>query len=382
MTTRDLLHAPAARSLLAGGGALAVLAAVTLAPGDVRPAEVPVLALEAREPAPAVHAVVYEVALEDEVEAPEAPDPMDPRDSIRAMASIEDPADFTFVVEIGGTTYIRIGDFAGDADRDDAVLVGDDLVHAAIAPISASALPEELRPWSGRRVLVDGTCAATVIGFAEIGRVSGDAGLASSDEDRATARWTVETAFSSGSTMIAAELDGDCTGSWARAADRPAAGRAIAVTDAGLEGAARGTFLASHAAGIAAGWREAAQCGNWIEPALAGDWRDHVTGEARIVQHSITGARWAYGPARKPGGCGDHEVNVAALYQVAADGALTEVETDDFPGRELAALVDLNRDGWFERLVVHTDPADHSLVGPADSTELASIGVPFHGCGC
>ncbi len=343
-----------------------MLAAVTLAPDEIRPAEVPAIAIEASEPA----AAVYEAAFEDEVEEPEAVDPLD---SIEAMDPIEDPADFTFTVEIGGTVYLRIGDAVVDGDRDSAVLVRDDFVTSAIAPLSASALPEELRRWKGRRVLVNGTCEARVVAFAEIGRTSGDAYLASPDEDRAGATWTVETVFSSGSTMIAGELDRDCTGSWARAADRPAVGRAIAVDDIRLERAARRAFLASYADAIAAGWREAAQDGNW---------RDHVALEARIVKHSITGARWAYVHALKPGGCGDHEVNVAATYQIADDGSLTEIETGELPGRELADLADLNGDGWFERLVIHEDGSDRSLVGPADSTPLAEIDVPLHGCGC
>jgi len=369
MTVRDLLLAPAARSLLAGGGVLAVLAAVTLLPEAPRRVEVPALALEAREPAAAVH----EVALEEEAPEPEAAEPLASIRPSRTMDAIEDPADFTFAVEIGGTTYIRLGDLAVDADRDRAELVQDDYVTSAIAPISAGALPEELRPWRGRRVLVNGTCAARVVGFAEIGRVSGDPYVVSPDEDRAGARWTVETAFSHGRTMIAGALDRDCRGSWARAADRPAIGRAIAVADARLERAARGAFLAAYADLIAAGWREAGQ---------AGDWRDHVTLEARIVQHSLTGARWAYVHARKSGGCGDHDVNVAATYRAAADGSLTAAETAGFPGSVLEALVDLDGDGWFARLVVHTDPADRSLVGPVDETELAAIDVPFHGCGC
>jgi hypothetical protein len=212
MTVRDLLLAPSARLLLAGGGALAVLAVVTLARDNTRPAEVPTLAIEAREPAAAVH----EVALEDEVEV-EEPEAADPLDSIQAMDSIEDPADFTFAVQIGGTSYIRIArdeDVVVVADRDRAELVHDDFVTSAIAPLPASALPAELRRWRGRRVLVDGTCAATVVAFAEIGRVSGDPHLASPDEDRARVGWTVETAFSSGSTMIAGKLDRPCTGSW------------------------------------------------------------------------------------------------------------------------------------------------------------------------
>jgi len=170
MTVRDLLLAPSARLLLAGGGALTVLAAVTFARDNPRPAEVPTIAIEAREPAAAVH----EVALEDEVEVEvEEPEAVDPLDSIQTMDSIEDPADFTFAVQVGGTSYGRIArdqDVVVDADRDRAEMVRDDYVTSAIAPLPASALPAELRRWRGRRVLVGGTCAATVVAFAEIGR--------------------------------------------------------------------------------------------------------------------------------------------------------------------------------------------------------------------
>ena len=376
MLVRDLLLVPSSRWLFAGGGVLAVLAAVTLARDDAGPTDAPALALEAREPM----AAVREVALEDEVEEPEPePEAADPHASIRPMEPIEDPADFTFVVEIGGTTYIRIArgeDAVIDAERDlaEAKLFQGDVVASAVAPFPASALPEELRRWRGRRVLVNGTCAAKVVAFAEIAQASGDPPSESDDGDPTGARWTVETTFASGRTMIAGALDRRCAGSWARAADRPAVGRAIAVDAPGLRAAARGAFLAStHIAVIEDGWREAKQ---------AGDWRDLATLEVRIVKHSITGARWAYVHARKPGGCGAHDVNVAATYRIADDGALAEIETADFPGHALEALVDLNGDGWFERLVVSEGGADHTLVGPADSEDLASIDVPVRGCGC
>ncbi|HWO25977.1 MAG TPA: hypothetical protein VNO30_44925 [Kofleriaceae bacterium] len=371
MTIRDLLHAPSARTLLVGGGALLALAAVTLAGDADPPAEAPAVALVASEPAAMVHEAA--AAFEDELAEPEAADPLA---SIQPMDEIEDPADFAFVVEVGGTTYIRLSNVVVEADRDEAILVNDDYVTSAVAEIAMDGLPEELVPWKGRRVLVGGTCAATVIGFAEIARVSGDPHVVSdsSDEDRLAMRWTVETAFEHGTTMIAAELDRDCPGAWARAADRPAVGRAIAIDDAALDRAARGAFFASsHADLIADEWRKAEQ---------KGDWRDHVPLDVRVVEHSITGARWVYVHARKRGGCGDHDVNDAVTYQVAPGGALTEIEADGFPASELEALVDLNGDGWFERIVSHWDPSDRSLVGPTDGTTLAEIDVPFHGCGC
>jgi hypothetical protein len=369
MTTRDLLSAPSARSLLVGGGALVALAAVTLAGDAARPVASPVVVLPAREPVAAVREV--EVALEAEPSAPAAPAPLA---ALKPMDLIADPADFAFIVEIGGTTYMSLGDFVVDADRDDAVLVEDDFATSAIAPVSASPLSEELRPWINRRVLVGGTCAATVIGFAEIGQVSGDPYVLSDDPDRASVRWTVESAFAHGNTMIAAELDGDCSGSWARAADRPAVARALAVTDPRLEGAARRAFLASsHADRIASDWRRDGQ---------PGDWRDLVPPQVRVVEHASTGARWIYVHARMPGNCGDYDVNVAAIYRVAADGALTEVETDDFPGNILEELVDLNGDGWFERIVGQRDPVNRTLVAPTDRTTLAALEVPFLGCGC
>jgi hypothetical protein len=376
MTVRDLLSAPSARSLLLGGGALAAVAAVALAPDPARPDEAPALALGAREP-PA--AAVHQVALEDEIAEPT---PIDPLDSLQAMEAIADPADFTFTVYIGGTTYIRIAsdaEVAVTADRDDAVLTNDDGIAVAIAPISAAGLPEELQRWKGRRVLVGGTCAATVIGFAEIGRISGDPRLArdGGDDDHpdpAGATWTAEAAFSHGSTMIAAELDRRCEGSWARAADRPAVGRAIAVADRRLEAAARRAFLASgHASAIAAGWSEAKQ---------EGSWREHATLTASIVEHSITGARWAYVHAYKSGSCGEYGFDDAAIYQIADDGALTEIETRDSSGHDIEELVDLNGDGWFERIVRDEVPGGHSLVGPIDGAALESIHVPFLGCGC
>ena len=211
-----------------------------------------------------------------------------------------------------------------------------------------------------------------MVSFAEIGRVSGDSWAANPDEQPPGTGWTIATAFSYGSTMIAGKLDRRCPGSWARAEDRPPIALATFVDDSRLERAARDAFLASpHAEAIAAGWTEAQQ---------EGDWRDDVAVEAQIVEHPLTGARWAYVHARKPGGCSDHDVNSAATYQISDDGTLTEVETDGFPGDTLADLIDLNGDGWFERVVVHRDASDHSLVGRTGSSPLAKIDVPFHGC--
>jgi hypothetical protein len=177
---------------------------------------VPVFAIDARETAVSVREVA------PEVEAPEAVDPTDPLDTIQPMDAIVDPADFAFVARVGGTAYIELASF-GDAevaaDRTNADLLGDGSVAAVIVPLSADVLPESLRPWKGRRVLVNGTCAATVVGFAEVTRVSGDPRFVLPIEGRPdNPTWTLEAVSSSGSTMIAGELEGDCTGSWARAA--------------------------------------------------------------------------------------------------------------------------------------------------------------------
>jgi hypothetical protein len=369
MTVRDLLLTSSTRSLLAAGGALAVFAAVTLARHEPKPVGIPTIAMTT--PAPTTS---LEVSLEDEVEEPEA---VDPTETVQSMGEIDDPADFAFVVEVGGTTYVRLAaddDLDVEPKHDRAKLVVDDFVTSAIAPVSARDLPAHLRSWKGRKVLVDGTCEAAVVGFVALARVSGDPLYADDGEGDPRQGWTIDTAFSSGRTIIAGRLDGDCIGSWARAADRPEIGRAIAVDDRKLEAATRRAFLASdHAAELTASWREAKQ---------AGDWRDHASLDVRVVKHSITGERWAFVHAHKSGACGEYEVNVAATYQLDETGVPTEVAAGTLPGSTLEALVDLNGDGWFERVVIHEDDSDRSLTGPVDDTALAAIDVPFHGCGC
>lgn len=369
MTVRDLLLTSSTRSVVAAGGALAVLAAVTVARHEPRPQGIPTLAIGA---APAVAA--QHVVFEDEATEPEA---VDPTESIQSMGEIDDPADFAFVVEVGGATYVRLAaddDLGVEPKHDRAKLVVDDYVTSAISPLSPRDLPERLRSWKGRKLLVDGTCEAKVVGFVALARASGDPRYADDAGGDVDQSWTIDNTISSGRTIIAGRLDGDCIGSWARAADRPDVGLAIALDDDKLEAAARHAFFASeHAEEIAADWRKAKQ---------QGDWRDHASLDVRVVKHSVTGERWAFVHARKSGACGEHEINVAVTYQLDEAGLPTEVTAGPLPGSTLEALVDLNGDGWFERVVIHEDDSDRSLTGPIDDAALAAIDVPFHGCGC
>ncbi len=145
-----------------------------------------------------------------------------------------DPRAYGFVVEIGGATYVQLStdDDEVSAPRTGrAHLAHDDGAFDAYASVAASQLPARLHDWIGKRVMVDGTCAANVVGFAKIARLSGDtayAGVSGPDADdpHAPNQWTAATVMEHGATMLAAKLD-RCTGTWARDAALPPAIAAI-----------------------------------------------------------------------------------------------------------------------------------------------------------
>ena len=129
------------------------------------------------------------------------------------------------MVEVGGATYVQLSTDAAEiaAAKSGRVHLAPskDSSHDASATVAASAAARaRLHDWIGKRVMVDGTCTANVVGFAKIARLAGNTGYARMDDSDGT--WTASDVMDHGAAMLAAKLDG-CHGTWARDAALPAA---------------------------------------------------------------------------------------------------------------------------------------------------------------
>ena len=117
----------------------------------------------------------------------DVPSEDEPVEEIRGHEAITDPAEFAMVFDVGGTLYLRLSQEERATARGEALLLENAGVTSVVAPVAASALPAAFRSWVGRSVLVDGTCRARVVGFAEVSRVSGDASDPYSYDEETTA---------------------------------------------------------------------------------------------------------------------------------------------------------------------------------------------------
>jgi hypothetical protein len=228
-------------------------------------------------------------------------------------------------------------------------------------------------------VLVDGTCKARVVGFAEIARASGEApgsdeywSLPEEERPAEPPTWTVEGVMAD-EVMLAAKLDG-CSGTWARSTDYEPAQVARAVTSPDLEADAISDLLAFDD-GIDPVQNE------WKDMGGEGDWRDAVDVDATTFEHPTTGEKWIFASAHKEGHCGEPYVSTMAAYRVDGSGAVQRFTDLQFAGETIKDVVDLDGDGQPE-LVIGTGSS--ATLYDLANKDHASITVPFHsyGCGC
>jgi hypothetical protein len=295
-------------------------------------------------------------------------------EAIRGLAALEDPAELAFVFSVGGESYVRLSSDERALARGSARLIEDDGVYAAVAPVPTDAMPAELRAWAGRSVLVDGVCRASVVGFAEVSRISGEATNPYSDEEEegdAPAEWTLESVIDTG-VVLAAKLD-RCTGSWARSTDYSPAAVAAKIEAPELAAAASKDLLArTDVDSTQEEWRDAGG---------EGDWRDAAEVVTHVHQHPLTGERWVFVQARRYGGCGEPGFDMMAAYRANADGTVRRVADLDFGYDDITGVVDVDGDGQPEL-----------TLGGGNRTELVdlanerhgSISVEYrhYGCGC
>ena len=311
-----------------------------------------------------------------ELEQADDVEPVDD-DELRGHAPIVDPAEFAFVYTVDGVDYVRLSTGERATSRGTPRLITEGDVFAVVAPVSASAMPEQFRAWLGRTVLVDGTCASRVVGFAEVSRVAGMPPEAryyeeEYDPDAEAAEWTIES-VTADNVELAAQLDGTCGGTWARADSYPAATVATKLDDSKLETAARADLLARRA--------DDPVQEQWQESGGEGDWRDAVDVVTSTYQHALTDERWVIVQARLAGGCGEPGVEEMAVYRANPDGTVRRVADLGYALEDIEQVVDLDGDGQPELLTARD--GDLSLVDLAGESHDA-IGVPerYDGCGC
>lgn len=285
-----------------------------------------------------------------------------------------------FVFEAGGATYMKLADVRALDEAGDELpvprhgkfrLSTDHYIDAAIAPVADRSVPLMHLVWKDRKVKVDNRCEASVVGFAVVARVVGDAGWANLE------KWSAAGIMKAGRKMLVAKLDG-CTGSFARDATLPDVVRPTQLHDATLEEAARAALIAS------APSREIQR--EWDQQWSPADgkvrpWHKEATLTTEVLRHPHTGVTFVSVQGRVQGGCGAPQANVWGLFRV--DGAtLVPVQIHKLDDLEtIGALIDVDDDGDFEMLGKPWLPYGMQLVR-ADGKLLDALSVPFLGCPC
>jgi len=289
---------------------------------------------------------------------------------------IEDASELAFVFSVDGVSYVRLSDEERAAATGRPRMIAQDGMHAVVASVTTDAMPDELRAWAGRSVLVDGTCRAKVVGFAEVSRVIGDASDPfdydpGDGEVRSDRSWTIEGVIETG-VVLAARLD-DCAGSWARWAELSPAAIVARVDSPELEQAARADLLAPIDG-------DAIQ-DSWIEDGGTGDWRDAADVVTHVVHHPDTDEHWVFVQARRHGGCGEPGFATMAAYRANPDGTVRRMATLEFGAQDIHEVVDLDGDGQPELVLGGGDQVE---VVDLLNARHASIDVPerHYGCGC
>lgn len=372
---------PVSRGYLIAGAAVAVGLYAIRDRGELAeqpaPSDAAVATQYASAPRPMPTLALAMPTLADEGELEEDSDE-DAIEEVRGHAPIEDAAEFAMVFDVEGTSYLRLSNELRGKSHGKARMIVEGDVYSVVAPVAASALPSELAKWNGREVLVNGTCRARVIGFAEVSRASGEAPGSENywytpEEERpATPPTWTKKAVMADNVTLAAELDG-CSGTWARSTEYQPAQVARATEEPGLETDAIADLIAK-------GDDDPIQ-DEWKQAGGEGDWRDAADVKATTFEHPTTGEKWIFVSAYEGGGCGDPSVSKMAAYRVGKTGKLHKFTDLDYAGRTISDVVDLDGDGQPE--LVLGEGSSSELVD-LKNTYHDSIDVSFHysGCGC
>jgi hypothetical protein len=299
-----------------------------------------------------------------------------------AVAAAEAPAPLADTIQLvfraGGATYMRLAGVERDGEgaiawprHGSPRLVTEGAAEVAIAAVRDADMPAVHRAWAGKQVVVDGTCRATVTGFAVVSRLVGDPAYAGLEK----ARWDAASVMQSGAQVLAARLD-RCSGTFARDAALAPVVIPEPVRDERLARAAKSALISSAvAAEVARDWAEQA-------PAIEGAWWDHAAISTTVLRHPRTGVTFVAVHAETELACGGPDVNLWGLYAAAADGTLSPVhETRPGALRSIDRIIDVDGDGELE-LIGRTWLGDDVVLTGADGAELARLDMQFYGCPC
>lgn len=252
----------------------------------------------------------------------------------------------------------------------------EDYMEIATAPIELADVPAVYRDRLGDKIIVDGTCATYITGFAIVARLTGSTSYAGEDADTS---WTGTSVMRYGAPMLAAKL-GDCTGTLARDASLPPAAIAQVMKDddAELVTRAKRLLLASKAAHAATKeWTE-----HFAGQDQPGPWttNESTTWKTQMFVHPTTHETWISIHANQLDGCGSPHINVWGLYRVEKDGTLTTFDTNLGEIETIEQLVDVDGDGIVE--IVGREWLGGRLVNDIHGTTLERLDEPFYGCPC
>ena len=283
--------------------------------------------------------------------------------------------DLHFVLKAGTDSYIKLATVGGDGEdmpvHGTMRLVETEGTSAtAVASVDGKDVPPAYRSWLGKRVVVDGGCTTDITGFAVVARLIGDPGYAGVEGET---KWTVDSTVDHGTTILVAKL-ARCSGTYARDAALPAVIVPVAIHDDSLASEARAALVASPVGAEAEQeWRS-----SWNR---TDSWADVVPFDVRVVRHPITGVTWVAVQAHGDEGCGNPNVNLLGVFEVAADGTLVPVSIRKFELETIQHLVDVDGDGRLEIIGAPWLGVDHTLE-TADGGMLESLELPFFGCPC
>lgn len=300
-----------------------------------------------------------------------------------AVAASEDAAPIADEIKLmfraGDASYVRISDIERDAagalawPRHAAPrLLEEDGAEVAIAAVADADVPARHRAWVGRQVIVDGTCRATVTGFAVVSRLLGDPGYAGIEKDA----WDVAAVMQAGAPVLAARLD-RCSGTYARDAALAPVVIPAPIQDERLAASARSALIASSVgAEMARRWAELGS------QAATGAWWDHAQLVTRVLRHPRTSAVLVAVHAYTDFECGGPDINVWGLYRAAADGTLTPVHERKLDAlRSIEKIIDVEGDGALE-LIGRSWLGNNLLLTAADGSEIDHLDMQFYGCPC
>ena len=208
-------------------------------------------------------------------------------------------SELEMMLEVNHVSYLKLAEIGESGEimpaHGKAKLTAGEGEASVVASLREADLPPSLRAWQGRKVVVDGTCQATVTGFAIVARLSGDPSYASKD------KWDPASVLEQGAPIIAARLD-HCTGTYARDAALPAVIVPTVINDEDLAKVAQAQLIVSTPA--------AKVQADWLQQGRTGHWYDGAELKTLVVKHPKTGVTFVSVHANIDEGCGGPTGNV------------------------------------------------------------------------